>query len=992
MRTLLSLSVVLLSCQPEPDPGFARATVLEDLTQGIGGPKALAQPGDILLENDRVRFAIAGERISFGPGIDGGSILDADLRRGGSQWSGGHGNDRLAEVLSTANLFVPGVVAEGGTVSILEDTGDAAIVRVSAPMTPFLDLVKPLVSTGGGVRPGWVVTDYILRPKERWVTIRTTVSLGGAEIDPDTEGEALSGLDGPESIVGQALLGGLALGDFVHLGGNMDVFASEVGFHELGAVYDAQQANRNLFIEPLAVDLVAGTSTGISYGIATSQGKILLPLVASSQTAAIGALVPVEEVDASLPGATWTYERIFALGHGDIGSVLDMVLEARGTKRARVRGHVVEEGTGRPLSGVQVLVYKSGGERPYSEWRTDVSLEDIHPDGSFSGLLAEGDWELQVHEKGRPSGPRIAISVEDGSPTELTLAARRTGEVSFRIVDETGLPLPGKVTVFTEDGSSVLDPILGDGFIGGDPAAVVFAGHGTGDTHLPPGAYVAYATRGPEYELGRAVFDVEVSRPVEIELQVVHSVDTAGWVSADMHVHAQPSFDSGVSLPDRVITMAAEGVEFLVSSDHDQIVDYAPVIEDLGLEQWVQSAIGLEVTPMEAGHYLGFPLDHDFLDEAGGAMDWTGMIPGEILDGIKELGADPVTMVAHPRDGILGYFDQFGFDPYSGTPGNPVANPGTSAAAANPLFFKSQFFTLDFDALEILNGKRYDFIRTPTQSELDQHADAGDVSVYEILSRTDAEQSDLASGAETLGFGVKGQVDDWFSLLNLGFKHTALANSDTHGMTTVEAGCPRNWVMAPTDNPAFLTGDDVAMAVRNHQVVLSYGPFISLYAEGDQPIGSEISVDDGVVTLDIEVRSPSWFDVDRVELYENGTLIQSWAVTTPNVDTVNFLQSVDVPGEVDAWYVVIAVGNDSLEPLFTPVDIPPIQLQDVVAEAITVVPALAALAGDPIAFPRDGAVHPFALTNPIWVDRDGGGFDAPGLPDWLSAPTEPVSE
>ncbi len=992
MRTLLSLSVVLLSCQPEPDPGFARATVLEDLTQGIGGPKALAQPGDILLENDRVRFAIAGERISFGPGIDGGSILDADLRRGGSQWSGGHGNDRLAEVLSTANLFVPGVVAEGGTVSILEDTGDAAIVRVSAPMTPFLDLVKPLVSTGGGVRPGWVVTDYILRPKERWVTIRTTVSLGGAEIDPDTEGEALSGLDGPESIVGQALLGGLALGDFVHLGGNMDVFASEVGFHELGAVYDAQQANRNLFIEPLAVDLVAGTSTGISYGIATSQGKILLPLVASSQTAAIGALVPVEEVDASLPGATWTYERIFALGHGDIGSVLDMVLEARGTKRARVRGHVVEEGTGRPLSGVQVLVYKSGGERPYSEWRTDVSLEDIHPDGSFSGLLAEGDWELQVHEKGRPSGPRIAISVEDGSPTDLTLAARRTGEVSFRIVDETGLPLPGKVTVFTEDGSSVLDPILGDGFIGGDPAAVVFAGHGTGDTHLPPGAYVAYATRGPEYELGRAVFDVEVSRPVEIELQVVHSVDTAGWVSADMHVHAQPSFDSGVSLPDRVITMAAEGVEFLVSSDHDQIVDYAPVIEDLGLEQWVQSAIGLEVTPMEAGHYLGFPLDHDFLDEAGGAMDWTGMIPGEILDGIKELGADPVTMVAHPRDGILGYFDQFGFDPYSGTPGNPVANPGTSAAAANPLFFKSQFFTLDFDALEILNGKRYDFIRTPTQSELDQHADAGDVSVYEILSRTDAEQSDLASGAETLGFGVKGQVDDWFSLLNLGFKHTALANSDTHGMTTVEAGCPRNWVMAPTDNPAFLTGDDVAMAVRNHQVVLSYGPFISLYAEGDQPIGSEISVDDGVVTLDIEVRSPSWFDVDRVELYENGALIQSWAVTTPNVDTVNFLQSVDVPGEVDAWYVVIAVGNDSLEPLFTPVDIPPIQLQDVVAEAITVVPALAALAGDPIAFPRDGAVHPFALTNPIWVDRDGGGFDAPGLPDWLSAPTEPVSE
>ncbi len=991
MRTLPSLCLALLSCQPEPDPGFARATELQNLSQGIGGPKALARPGDILLENDRVRFAISGKRISFGPGIDGGSILDADLVRAGSQWSGGHGNDRMAELVSTANLFVPGVVAEGGTVSILEDTQEAAIVRVSAPMTPFLDLVKPLVSTGGGVRPGWVVTDYILRPRERWITIRTTVTLAAAEIQPETEGESLPGLEGPDSIVGQALLGGLALGDFVHLGGDMDVFASEVGFHELGAVYEAQQADRNLFIEPLAVDLVAGTSTGVSYGIAAREGKLLLPLVASSQTAAIGALVSAEDVEASVPGASWTYERIFALGHGDIGSVLDVVLEARGTKRARVRGHVVEEGTGEPLSGVQVLVYKAGGERPYSEWRTDVSLEDGHRDGSFSGLLPEGDWELQVHEKGRPSGPRIAVEVRDGSPTDLTLAALRTGEVSFHIVDEAGLPIPGKVTVFTEDGSSVLDPILGDGFIGGDPAAVVFAGHGSGEAHLPPGSYVAYATRGPEYELGRAVFEVGVSRPVEIELQVVHSVDTSGWVSADMHVHAQASFDSGVSLSDRVVTMAAEGVEFLISSDHDQIVDYAPVIEDLGLEPWVQSAIGLEVTPMEAGHYLGFPLDHDFLDEAGGAMDWTGMIPGEILGGIKDLGADPVTMVAHPRDGILGYFDQFGFDPYSGTPGNPVSNPGTSAAA-NPLFFKSQYFTLEFDALELFNGKRFDIMRSPTQSELDQHAETRAVSVYEILSRTDAEQAALVSGEERLGYGIKGQIDDWFSLLNLGFKHTALGNSDTHGKTSIEAGCPRNWVLAPTDDPAFLTGEDVAEAVRNHQVVLSYGPFISLYAEGDQPIGSEITVDDGVVTLDIEVRSPSWFDVDRVELYENGTLIQSWAVTTPNVDTVNFLQSVDVEGDADAWYVVIALGDDSLEPLFTPVDIPPIQLQDVVGEAITVVPALAALAGDPVPIPRDGAVVPFALTNPIWVDRDGGGFDPPGLPDWLSAPEEPISE
>ena len=115
MRTLLPLSALLLSCHPAPDPGFAQARVIQDLSEGIGGPKALAQVGDILLENDQVRFAIAGERISFGPGVDGGGILDADLRRTEPQWAGGHGNDQFAELVSTANLFVPGGVAEGGT-------------------------------------------------------------------------------------------------------------------------------------------------------------------------------------------------------------------------------------------------------------------------------------------------------------------------------------------------------------------------------------------------------------------------------------------------------------------------------------------------------------------------------------------------------------------------------------------------------------------------------------------------------------------------------------------------------------------------------------------------------------------------------------------------------------------------------------------------------------------------------------------------------------
>ena len=41
----------------------ARVYQLEDLGDGIGGPKALARPGDYVLENGHVRFAILGALI-----------------------------------------------------------------------------------------------------------------------------------------------------------------------------------------------------------------------------------------------------------------------------------------------------------------------------------------------------------------------------------------------------------------------------------------------------------------------------------------------------------------------------------------------------------------------------------------------------------------------------------------------------------------------------------------------------------------------------------------------------------------------------------------------------------------------------------------------------------------------------------------------------------------------------------------------------------------
>ena len=105
MLVQLILSSVLLGCQNQPLT--PTAYTITDRTQTIGGPKAMAQPGDIILENEYLRAAIIGKRPSMGPHTDGGGLVDADIQRRSPEYANGHGNDQLAEIFATINMNVP---------------------------------------------------------------------------------------------------------------------------------------------------------------------------------------------------------------------------------------------------------------------------------------------------------------------------------------------------------------------------------------------------------------------------------------------------------------------------------------------------------------------------------------------------------------------------------------------------------------------------------------------------------------------------------------------------------------------------------------------------------------------------------------------------------------------------------------------------------------------------------------------------------------------
>ncbi len=288
-------------------------------------------------------------------------------------------------------------------------------------------------------------------------------------------------------VLESAVTDGVVLGDMFLPGGSVDVFVPDVGFDEERYVQELTATGVNTFEDPIAVEFLAGTSDGVSYALAPIAGRVFVPVFTSSMTAAFGGYAMGDgTVERFPPGTAVHYDRLFSVGRGDVGSALDGLLDELDLPRGHVHGHVTEETTGLPLSGVHVFAYRPGASGPWNEWQTDVGLDTV-PDGSFGGQLPAGEWELLVHGEGRPTGSRVAITVRDGDEVEVVLRSPRTGEVSFRVVDETGRDVPAKVSFFSIDGDDVRRTDLGDGYIAGAPAQVAYAPYGEGAVILPPG-------------------------------------------------------------------------------------------------------------------------------------------------------------------------------------------------------------------------------------------------------------------------------------------------------------------------------------------------------------------------------------------------------------------------------------------------------------------------------------------------------------------------
>jgi hypothetical protein len=672
----------------------------------------------------------------------------------------------------------------------------------------------------------------------------------------------------------------------------------------------------------------------------------------------------------------------------------------KGVEDGTVQGAVTWASTGEPVKNASIVVFADPDpEADFAsidevahaneEKRGDVGLVDAidadlgldkNEDGDFHASLAPGDYVLVAMDASYQalSTPRH-VRVAAGDTVELGFALPSLAYVEYRVTDSAGEPMPGKLTFVSLDangkeaeGDGARRVYAGEGRLANGARLVELTTSGAGRVAVEPGQYHVYVSRGPEYAAKRLDVELAPGQSKRLDASLAHEVDTAGWMSLDMHLHSAPSFDSGMAVPRRVATVVAEGLDVAVSTDHDVSTNYGPVVRDLGLEGEVKTFVSAEVTTLEYGHFIGFPLQYDNLDvPRHGSPDWSCLSGGEILDAIRksgEPGLEPFTVVAHPRDGFFGYIDQSGVDTFT------LLRKLDTLNQSNPVL---STVSCNFDGMEALGAKRLDLIRTPTvgemvdwtrcktrlndsedeiallascpempegtlracegQSFLDcKRTNRSRLAYYftkRMLERTPDEQAKafdfagdeaasqaLCAPAQYMDDPVPddvrdepcayraGQIDDYFRYLDYGLTPTQIGSSDSHE-SLKEPGFPRTYFKAGSDEPLGLTAETVTESLRAGHAVASYGPFVSATID-DASFGDTVKTSPGATKdMLLSVETPSWFGADRVEIYMNGHIVRELEDAHGPEEIYDFRVKVPITApDRDAWIVIVALG------------------------------------------------------------------------------------
>lgn len=765
-----------IATAPQRDYQPARVFELEDYELISQEFYSHGTVGDIVLENDLARFTF-GAIPEEGPRrTETGQII---LRHGS-----------LLDVVPDPSvddrfhLFYPTLTAGSGSVLTesmeygLEANGQAYLT-ISGRHERFEDLS--------------VVTEYLMQADMPGVFVTTTVTNNS---DSETSPEVL-----PSDLV---------------LWGAMSPFLPGTGF-----------VSQNRF-EVSDLEFVFGSRDDVFIMIAPETGTFDVTQGGELTILRYG------EQRAMEPGETRIFRRWVLVSERDPAYLFTRILERReGVAAGILAGRVIEREQAAdgqmidigPVARVPIQISPlnradlnaSQRERFYNR---PYLFAHTRPRGDFDALLPEGDYRVIPAPTDRLApAPNVAARIRDGQIEAFDFGTSRPSRLNYRIVDaDTGELIPGKLTFEPLRGTS--PPRFG---AMGEVRShnVVLSSHGAGQVDVPPGNYRVIASRGPEYNLAEHRIRIGQVDEVEQVFRLRRAFETPGWISADIGARTNATPTSRVLPEYRIASAVAEGVKWLVTGDSFTATDLSDTVAATGLGSRILVSPGYRHSGSSApflGDFLLFPTT---ACAAGTETDFSlvreATTTEELVEAMRGLCPDAVLMLTRPTWPTIGYLSLQGYDPESGA-------------------LPSGDYTLDFDAIQIWEGKRQGLLNTG----------------YSAFHR----------------------------ILRTGNRMTAMAGSNSHGTYNAETGYPRVYVRSSTNNPAELDPDELARNIKQGLVSITNGPFVNLTVNGE-PMGSQITDTDGLVEVDLEIFAADWVRVNAININVNGRFVRRIIVSQP---------------------------------------------------------------------------------------------------------------